>query len=117
MMRQVRSIGLSALAGVLVLVALIVRSSFEMSLGAGLRATVDTWWGITTMVDLYAGLLVIAGWIAYRERAFPRAAVWMVGLFLLGNLTTLVYLVFAAMNAGSLDELIRGKRSALSKSP
>ena len=109
-MKVVRVVGLAAAMWAVVLVGLIVRSAMEMSLGAGLRATVDTWWGVTTMVDLYAGLALVAGWIGYRERSVGRASPWVIGLLLLGNLTTLVYLAWAAMRARTMDELVRGSR-------
>lgn len=109
-MRAEKIVGLVAAACAALLVGLIVRSSLEMPLVAGLRATVDTWWGVTTMVDLYAGLLAVAGWIAYRERSARRAAPWIVGLLLLGNLTTVVYVAFAAARSSSVDQLVRGVR-------
>lgn len=109
-MRVVQVVGVMAGLWALVMVALIVRSAMEMSLGAGLRATVDTWWGVTTMVDLYAGLAVVAVWIVYRERSAGRAAPWVLGLLLLGNLTTVIYLAWAAMRSKTIDELVRGTR-------
>ncbi|HVU62673.1 MAG TPA: DUF1475 family protein [Phycisphaerales bacterium] len=108
-MQTVRIIGLIAMGWAMLLVGLIVRSSLQMSLGAGLRATVDTWWGVTTMVDLYAGLAIVAGWVAYRERSAARAAPWILGLVLLGNLATLAYLATAAMRSNSVDDLIGGR--------
>jgi len=106
-MNTVRYISLAAAIAISVLLVLIVRSSIELPLMAGLRATVDTWWGVTTMVDLYLGLLAIAGWIAYRERSIPRTLAWSVGLCLLGNLVALVYLLIASLRASSVDDLFR----------
>ena len=105
-MKPVKIVGRVATGWALLLVALIARLSMEMSLGAGLLATTDTWWGITTMVDLYAGLALAAGWISYREGSPLRAVPWIVGLALLGNLTSLVYLAVAATRSKSLDDLI-----------
>ena len=106
-MRTTRLISLAAALGIASLLALIALSSVHMSLMAGLRATVDTRWGVTTMVDLYLGLLVVAGWIAYRERSIPRTLAWFVGLCLLGNLITLVYLLIASLRARSVEDLFR----------
>ncbi len=96
--------------GIVLLLALIGLSSLEMSLWQGLKASVDTRWGITTMVDLYLGLMIIAGWIAYRERSIPRTLAWCVGLCLLGNLIALVYLFIAALRGRSVDDLFRYER-------
>ncbi len=98
---------LFAAAGTAALLVMIVLSSLEMSLGKGLAATVDTRWGITTLVDLYLGLFAVAGWIAYRERHIGRTALWFVALCLLGNLTTLVYLMFAAKRAKTYSDLFQ----------
>lgn len=109
-MKSTHLLGLIGAGWALLLVGLIVRSSMEMSLGAGMGLIVHTWWGITTLVDLYAGLALVACWIAYRERSAVHAAPWIVGLVLLGNLATLIYVVIAAARAGSMNELILGRR-------
>lgn len=106
-MRPTQLISLAAAIGIATLLVLILLSSLQMPLAAGLRATVDTRWGITTMVDLYLGLTVVAGWIAYRERSITRTLMWCVGLCILGNLTTLVYLLMASLRARSVDDLFR----------
>lgn len=97
--------------GIVTLLVLIVLSSFEMSLGAGLARLVETGWGVTTLVDLYAGLFAFAAWIGWRERSWARGLAWLVALCLLGNLTTLVYLLIASLRAKSLDELVLGTRA------
>ena len=102
-----RLISFAAALGIAALLVLIVMSSMEMTLGSGLLATEDTGWGVTTMVDLYFGLFVMTGWIAHRERSIPRTLAWFVGLCLLGNLTTLVYLFIASLRAKSVDDLFR----------
>jgi hypothetical protein len=72
---------LLAIAGML---ALFVFSALEMSLGAGLADVAGTLWGITTLVDLGAGLIFVA-------------------IFLLGNFTTLVYLAVRCTRHQSLE--------------
>lgn len=109
-MRGTKLVAALCIAGIAALVAMIVASSLEMSLWQGLKATVDTRWGITTMVDLYAGLAVVAGWIAWRERSVARTALWIVALGLLGNLATLVYLLIACLRSRSASDLFRPVR-------
>lgn len=106
-MRATHWISLAAALGIAALLTLIAFSSVQMPLMAGLRAIVDTRWGVTTMVDLYLGLAVVAGWIAHRERNMPRTLAWLVGLCLLGNLVTLVYLLIASLRARSVEDLFR----------
>ncbi len=52
---MIRFISFAAALGIAALLVFIVLSSMNMSLGARLLATVDTGWGVTTMVDLYLG--------------------------------------------------------------
>ncbi len=56
-------------------------------------------WGQVTLVDLYVGFALIAGWIVYREPHRGRAAAWIVALLLLGNVVTCVYLLLAIRGA------------------
>ncbi|MFG0259373.1 MAG: DUF1475 family protein [Phycisphaerales bacterium JB041] len=95
-------------SGIAALVTLIVVSSLEMSLAAGLLETVDTLWGVTTLVDLYAGLLLIGVWIAVRERRVVPTTAWLIGLCCLGNLAALVYVFIASLRARSLEQLLLG---------
>lgn len=102
----VRLISIGAAIGIASLVALIALSAREMSLAAGLRELVSTRWGITTLVDLYFGLICIGAWICWRERSLPRGAAWCIGLALLGNLVTLVYLLWSARRARCVADLL-----------
>lgn len=109
-MRLIRLVRIGAGIGILTLLVLIVVSSFQMSLAEGLKATTDTWWGVTTMVDLYLGLFVVAGWIAYRERRVARSIAWLGALCLVGHLATLVYLLIATLRSRTIEELFRPVR-------
>ncbi|MBK7405984.1 MAG: DUF1475 family protein [Phycisphaerales bacterium] len=99
-----------AAAGIVALLGLIAGSAAEMPLAAGLRCTVDTRWGVTTMVDLYAGLAVVGVWISWRERRLWRAVVWLLALGLLGNLATLAYVFMASLRMRSIGGLLRPVR-------
>lgn len=90
---------------VVVLTGLIVRSSFEMSLAAGLRDVVGTWWGITTMFDLYVGLILVAIWICAVERRVWPSAGWILGLMLLGNFAAALYVLNRARRARTVAEI------------
>jgi hypothetical protein len=52
-------------------------------------------WGVVSIVDVYAGGALFAGWIAARERSWPRTAAWVVAIVVLGNLATAVYALLA----------------------
>lgn len=52
-------------------------------------------WGIVSLVDLYVGFILFSGWIIYREKSTPRAAVWVVLMMVLGNFTAALYVLLA----------------------
>ena len=68
-------------------------------------------WGKGTLLDLYVGFVIVAGWIAWREQSIPRAACWFVLLCGLGNLATLAYLLLASRGARSVEDIV-GRRTA-----
>lgn len=73
-----------------------------------LTTMAETPWGLTTIVDLYLGLLVVGLWISLLERSLWRAAPWWLGLFLLGNLTTAAYVAWRCFTRATLrDALLR----------
>lgn len=98
--------------GALALLGLIVASSLEMGLMDGLRATVDTLWGVTTMVDLYVGLFFAAMWIVWREGGRAQGWLWALALVFTGNLALAVYVLIAAHRCHDLRSLFVGPRRA-----
>lgn len=56
-------------------------------------------WGIVSLVDLYVGFALFAGWIAFREASAVRAALWIVLVLVLGNLTASLYVVVALVRS------------------
>lgn len=116
-MTPIRMIGLFCAAAILSLLVLIGVSSAEMSLAEGLRRLVETRWGITTLVDLYVGLLLVGVWIVIAERSFLRASPWIVALLLLGNLATAAYVLWRSLTSRSLEELVLGRTLSRHASP
>lgn len=56
-------------------------------------------WFHISMIDLYVGFALFAGWIIYREKSIARAAIWIVLLMTLGNLLSCIYVALAATRA------------------
>lgn len=77
----------------------------EKSLFDGFAVVLDERWGVVTLIDLYAGFLLLAGWIAVVERNPLIAGAWIAGLFLLGNLIGLAYVAKRAFFARSFREI------------
>lgn len=105
MTRWTLTAAIVSLALALTLIGLIIGASLEKSLGAGLGRLVDDLWGVTTLVDLTVGLIVIGAWICVLERRPGRCIPWLIGLALLGNLTTIIYVLVRALRADSFSEI------------
>lgn len=92
-MKPIHLLRAASAAFVVALIALIVASVMQESLMDGLRHVWSRRWGVTTLVDLYAGLFVVAAWMIAVEGRIRRAAPWIAGLLVVGNLATVVYLL------------------------
>ena len=57
-------------------------------------------WGIVSLVDLYTGFFLFAGWIAYREASISLAIVWIILLLSLGFFIGAIY-VFVTLHTSS----------------
>ena len=57
-------------------------------------------WGVISVIDVYAGGALFAGWIAARERSVLRTAGWVVAIFVLGNFATSLYALIALRTSG-----------------
>ena len=56
-------------------------------------------WFHLSMLDLYIGFILFAGWILYRERTLMRAMLWIILLLTLGNLIACLYAVVALVRS------------------
>ena len=56
-------------------------------------------WGLTTLVEVYAGIALFAGWVAYRERSRATAALWVLLICAGGNIVSALYVLLAAHRA------------------
>ncbi len=57
-------------------------------------------WGIVSLVDLYTGFILFAGWIAYREKSLLRSIAWIAPLMVLGFVWACVYIFVVAQSSG-----------------
>lgn len=94
------------------LVAAILIASNHGNVLAGLRHLIADPWGVVTLLDLGVGLLFVAVWLALVEPSPWRAAVWIIALFLLGNVVTLAYLLCRTCKVRHWSELFLPSRSS-----
>ena len=68
-------------------------------------------WGIVSLVDLYAGFILIGIWISYKEKELS-ALIWIFFLMILGNLTTAIYVIYSLNKSkGNISKFFMGKNS------
>ena len=68
-------------------------------------------WGVVSLVDLYAGFTLFGIWIAYKE-SLLKTFFWVIGLVVLGNLTTAVYVIYSINKSkGDMKVFFLGDRS------
>ena len=68
-------------------------------------------WRAQLDVDLEAHLLLVAGWIGWRQRWRPGCLVAAAAAVLLGALFTLPYLLIESLRASDLRKLLLGERA------
>jgi hypothetical protein len=68
-------------------------------------------WGVISIIDVYTGGALFAGWIAYRERSVPRTALWVALIVVLGHWSTSLYVLLAlASSEGGAQRFWTGER-------
>jgi len=92
----------------------IIWASSATSVLTGLRYLAADRWGIVTLLDVYAGVLVVAAWMWACERRAATWVLWVVAMLCLGHLVSLVYLLLRAARARSLAQVfLQSERGAL----
>ena len=62
-------------------------------------------WGLITVIDFYIGATVIGVWIGVLEKSVFRGLFWVLFIYLLGNLATLVYLIRRAWTSKMFSDI------------
>lgn len=106
---------LRLVAGALIVTLVVgsVQAHAVQGLLAGMRAIADQPWGPATFIDLAAGLLMAAWWMAVREPRPALLPLWWLGLMLLGNIGTLAFVLRCTIGARNLREVFLGDRGPI----
>ena len=79
------------------------------SFGAAMSSIWADPWGKAVVMDVYAGLILVGAWIAWREPTFGRTSCWWLALALTGNIATCLYILFALRDSnGSAQRFFCG---------
>lgn len=88
-----------------VLLAAVLFASRHNDVITGLSYVLAEPWGVVTLLDLSVGLLFIAAWMMVIEPRPVYALGWIIALFLLGNMVTLVFLLWRTRYARYFSDL------------
>lgn len=77
----------------LLLAALIVRAALSADFFEAFGRIARDPWGLVSLVDLYLGFLMFAVVIVGFDGRGPATTLWVIGLFLLGNLVGAIWLI------------------------
>jgi hypothetical protein len=70
-----------------------VRATMRTSLSEAWPAYAANPWAMATLYDAYAGFLTFFVWVAYKENAWWKRAVWLVLILGLGNIAMSGYVL------------------------
>jgi hypothetical protein len=71
----------------------------------------DHAWGRMSLIDLYVGIALFAGWVFLRERSWWIAMLWLPVFVVLGNAGTALYAAIASFRADDVRDFLLGKRA------
>lgn len=71
----------------------------------------DNPWGRLSLIDIYVGVALVAGWAVLRERSLVTVVLWLPVFFILGNGGAALYATVAAFRSRDVREFLLGARS------
>ncbi|KAH6827889.1 hypothetical protein C2S53_016435 [Perilla frutescens var. hirtella] len=71
--------------------------------GSPFRQGILTPWLSATLVDFYVNVIALSVWVAYKERTWIRAAIWIILLICLGSISTCTYIALQLFHLAPQD--------------
>ena len=68
-------------------------------------------WGRMSLIDIYVGIALFAGWVFLRERSPWMAVLWLPAFVILGNAATALYAAIAAFRMDDIRAFLLGARA------
>ena len=91
---------LTAALGLLAMTAILIYAFSSGDFAAEGRELLSMPWGIVSLVDLYTGFALFAGWILYREASRGVGLLWVVLLLVTGFWAGSLYALIALLRCG-----------------
>jgi hypothetical protein len=71
----------------------------------------DNPWGRLSLIDIYVGITLFAGWVFLREGSPWVAVLWLPAFVILGNAGTALYAAIAAFRTDDIRTFLLGARA------
>jgi len=71
----------------------------------------DNPWGRMSLIDIYVGIALFAGWAFLREGSPWVAVLWLPAFVILGNAGTALYAAIAAFRTDDIRSFLLGARA------
>ena len=71
----------------------------------------DNPWGRMSLIDIYVGIALFAGWMFLREGSPWVAVLWLPAFVILGNAGTALYAAIAAFRTDDIRTFLLGARA------
>ena len=75
------------------------------------RWILDNPWGRMSLLDIYGGVALIAGWVLLREKHPWSVVLWLPVFVVLGNAGTALYASIAAYRSDDIRHFLLGSRA------
>ncbi len=106
-MKPAKQLAVLSILGIFGFIVLILWALAQESVMVGLEKMAVERWGIVTLYDLGVSLIIFSAYIFWRENSILRSIPWILGIWMLGNLTTLVYIAYVLISEGKRSSLLR----------
>jgi hypothetical protein len=104
------------LTTVLILVLFVVFVAIVVAMTTGDFSGEGSWildnpWGRMSLIDIYVGIALFAGWVFPREGSPWVAILWLPAFVILGNAGTALYAAIAAFRTDDIRTFLLGARA------
>lgn len=80
------------------------------------KLLLDTAWGRMSLIDIYVGAALIAGWVYLREANPWVLVIWVPVFIVLGHGGTALYASIAAFRSDDVKSFLLGARTGINQS-
>ena len=89
------TLGLKILFGLLsgAMIYLVITTSIKSNLIEALPRLNAEPWFVTTIIDYYFNVMILAAWVIYKEKKVVYAVLWIIAFIVLGSIASCFYIL------------------------